>query len=263
MQPAALRIPPPFRPLCELMVTGLQRFARYAAPPNALHYCGPDDEIGLALAEHADSDDLRTLALQFDGAWPYLELIAACLGLDDPLDDRVVAAYWEGSPQISDVAGDVLDSMTRQVHGPRAASEEPLAAAARYAVPHHSYHVYCVYPWVGLLRRGITEPSVRVIDHCRISIGTVTSIDPLLVRRRPLAAERGILRESEPVISPVLASTDPTVEPHVGAIVSLHWDWICAVVDRTTADTIVSLDTRHRELANHVTELAASQSTTA
>jgi len=244
-------------------MTGLHRFARYAAPPNALHYCGPDDEIGVALQEQAGPDDLRTLALQFDGAWPYLELIATCLGLDDPLDDRVVAAYWEGSPALDGIPGDVLDSMTRQVHGPRAVSDEPLSTAARLAVPHHSYHVYCVYPWVGLLRRGITDPSVRVIDQCRISVGRITSIDPLLVRRRPLVSQHGILRESEPIVCSARPSTDPGVELDVGSLVSLHWDWVCAVLDRPTAETIIDLDARHRDLANHVTALAAAQSTTA
>lgn len=244
-------------------MTGLHRFARYAAPPNALHYCGPEDEIGIALQQQVGADDLRTLALQFDGAWPYLELIAACLGIDDPLDDRVVAAYWEGSPEIDGVPGDVLDSMTRQAHGPRAASEDPLRTAARLAVPHHSYHVYCVYPWVGLLRRGIVDPSVRVIDQCRISVGRVTSIDPLMVRHRPLVVEQGLLREGEPAVRPVAPSTDPQVTPQVGSLVSLHWDWVCAVVDRATADSIASLDARHRELANHVSVMAAFQSTTA
>ncbi len=245
------------------MVTGLQRFAWYAAPPNALHYCGPEDEIGKALEENAGPDDLRGLALEFDGAWPYLQLIASCLGLDDPLDDRVVAAYWEGSPAVGDVPGDVLDAMTRQVHGPRAAEVEPISEAARWAVPHHSYHVYCVYPWVGLLRRGIADPSVRIIDQCRISVGRVTSLDPLLVERRPLVADNGLLSESAPIVTAALTSPDPAVTPQVGSIVSLHWDWVCAVIDELTAAQITKLDERHRSLANHVTAMAAAQSTTA
>lgn len=245
------------------MVSGLQRFARYAAPPNALRYCGPDDEIGLALGEEAGSDDLRSLAMQFDGAWPYLELIAACLGIPDPLDDRVVTAYWEGSSAIDEVPSDVLDSMTRQVHGPRASSTEPISTAARLAVPHHSYHVYCVYPWVGLLRRGIAEPSVQIIDQCRISVGRITSLEPLLVRRRPLGAQGGLLVEQEPTTSPAVPSVDPSVTAEIGSLVSLHWNWVCAVVDPPTADQISSLDERHRRLANHVTQLAVSQRTTA
>lgn len=46
----------------------------------------------------AISPDLRRLAERFDGAWCYLELLARGTGLDDPLDRRVVEAYWLGSP---------------------------------------------------------------------------------------------------------------------------------------------------------------------
>ncbi len=243
------------------MSAGLVRFARYAAPPNALQYCGPEDQIGTALMEEAGPDDLRGLALQFDGAWPYLELIATCLGLEDPLDDRVVQAYWEGSPHLFDVPGDVLDSMTRQAHGPRAASIEPVSMAARLAVPHHSYHVYCVYPWVGLLRRGITDPSVQVIDQCRISVATVASVDPLTVWRRPLVATGGMLFEGEGTTSVALPPSDPGLHLRVGDLVTLHWDWVCDRIDRPTADRIASLDRRHRDLANHVTAQAQPSTT--
>ena len=40
------------------------------------------------------------MAREFAGAWPYLELIAHGTGLDDPLDRRVVEAYWVGSPRL-------------------------------------------------------------------------------------------------------------------------------------------------------------------
>ena len=40
---------------------------------------------------------LRDLAAGFEGAYPYLELIAAANGIEDPLDTRVVDAYWIGN----------------------------------------------------------------------------------------------------------------------------------------------------------------------
>ena len=51
----------------------------------------------------ADDRGLRALAQQFAGAWPYLQLIASATGLDDPLDRRVVEAYWVGSPRLDQV----------------------------------------------------------------------------------------------------------------------------------------------------------------
>ena len=37
------------------------------------------------------------MAAQFEGAWPYLQLIAASNGIAEPLDPRVVEAYWTGN----------------------------------------------------------------------------------------------------------------------------------------------------------------------
>ena len=80
-------------------MSGPVLFARYAFGPNRLGYCGPDavDELfGEATGGH-DERALRELARAFEGAWPYLELIARRNGLSDPLDRRVVEAYWLGN----------------------------------------------------------------------------------------------------------------------------------------------------------------------
>src|SRR3954453_942934 len=79
-------------------VPGPIRFARYAYGPNRLGYCGPDaaDELLGEAAAGGDVRRIRELARGFEGAWPYLELIARSNGIADPLDGRVVEAYWLG-----------------------------------------------------------------------------------------------------------------------------------------------------------------------
>lgn len=74
-------------------------FARYAYPPNSLGYCGPSDPSALlqAASDGTDLVELGHLAARFEGAWPYLQLIAACNGIANPLDRRVVEAYWVGN----------------------------------------------------------------------------------------------------------------------------------------------------------------------
>ena len=79
---------------------GATLFSRFAFPPNHLGYCGPSDTglLGELMAAGEDGlDEMRQVIPDFDGAWPYLELIAACTGLD-PLDPEVIEAYWLGSP---------------------------------------------------------------------------------------------------------------------------------------------------------------------
>ena len=85
--------------------TGAGLFVRYAYPPNRLGYCGPEDvEALVAYGVSGVSDPgLRQLVTAFEGAYPYLELIAAAAGLRDPLDRRVVEAYWIGNRLLTGV----------------------------------------------------------------------------------------------------------------------------------------------------------------
>ena len=80
-------------------------FPRYAYGPNRFGYCGPDDADELLEAGAAGQDRvLRALAQRFEGAYPYLALIARSAGIADPLDRRVVEAYWLGSDLLRAVA---------------------------------------------------------------------------------------------------------------------------------------------------------------
>ena len=130
-------------------------FVRYAYPPNALGYCGPDDVAALRkYAETGVADPgVARLAQAFSGAWPYLEAIADGCGIDDPLDQRVVEAYWVGN--------DLLEQMPATGIGAEMAARFRAQAGGKFSfqaegplaggVPHHSFHVFGVYPWVGLL----------------------------------------------------------------------------------------------------------------
>src|SRR6187399_2463157 len=74
-------------------------FVRYAYPPNLHGYCGPTDTGSFLAYGRTEEIDpgFRQLAQAFSGAWPYLELIAGATGIADPLDHRVVEAYWVGN----------------------------------------------------------------------------------------------------------------------------------------------------------------------
>ena len=59
-----------------------------------------------------------------------------------------------------------------------------LDAVATGARPHHGFHVFAVYPWAGLLRGGIVDQPLHVLDQCRTTPALVTALegDTLLVR---------------------------------------------------------------------------------
>src|SRR6476661_1246281 len=78
------------------MPSGHRVFAQYAHAPNALGYCGPpgSERLQAVACGEAPDTDVVALAKQFSGAWPYQEVIAQLAGIPDPLDERVVRAYW-------------------------------------------------------------------------------------------------------------------------------------------------------------------------
>ena len=201
-------------------------FARYAFGPNRLGLCGPEDwrsllELGVAGAaagavadgprprtqdaEPADLDararalvtdidhGLRDLAARFEGAYPYLELIARAHGIGDVMDRRVVDAYWIGNALSDQVdPGLMLQSMDARFRAQLAPEawrwlEGKPEAGAR---PTHAFHVFDVFPRVGLMRGGAVTDAVELMDSCRIRWGRVLEVkgEQLVVNAVPLEA---------------------------------------------------------------------------
>ena len=231
-------------------------FARYAYPPNELGYCGPADSgdlLGTA-AEGADLATLAHLATGFTGAWPYLELIAGHNGIADPLDARVVDAYWVGNSLLDRVPASALMASLGHRFEHRAGKRfGPMAAAVPLGgVCQHSFHVFAVYPWLGLLRAGMEGPPLTVLDRCRIRWGRVETVsgDLVTVRNRVLAfaGSRLVLgSEQIEVVRQSLDGVGLAPQLDVGDTVSLHWDWVCdrlspAKLARLQRCTAVNLD---------------------
>lgn len=241
-------------------VPGAVRFARYALAPNRLGYCGPTDDRGLletaavlsepgghghhgGSAEQVSSaeptEGLRALARGFEGAWPYLELIAAANRIGDPLDDRVVRAYWLGGPLLERVTPFAAGAHVEQRFRSRAGRwwSQVAAALEPGVLPSHAFHVMVVGPWVGMLRGGRSDAPLQVLDRCRIRRGRVVELhgDEVVVRTDRMRFGSGAL-SCDPVagfVERVRLGEDGRrlcgpVE--VGDLVAIHWDWVCEVL---------------------------------
>ena len=234
-------------------------FARYAYPPNALGLCGADESRTLLEYGDARASDggLAALAKTFDGAWPYLTLIAGANGIGDPLDPRVVEAYWVGNELLERVRpGDLARHVRDRFRGRIGRAEEHVVSAVGAgAVPHHCFHVFAVYPWLGLLRTGAVDEPLRVLDQCRITPGVVTEVngDSVSVAAQPLLWDGVALRLGPPRIRTARWRDDGLAfvgAPTPGLLVSLHWDFVCDVLapaawralDRATRRTLAAVN---------------------
>jgi hypothetical protein len=232
---------------------GPELFCRYAQPPNLLGYCGPDDSDGVTSVAGGLTvpvKEVQRVAQSFNGAWPYLELIAAMTG-KTPLSEEVVEAYWIGNGLLDRVplhtwGNSVSDRFRQQAEGRWEAVEDALN---RGGVPNHAFHVFCVYPWVGLLREGFVGPSLKVLDRCRISWGRVVAVGEMaIVARRPLGWDDNTLSPGEPVEEPF--RTPPGLVLSPGDIVSLHWDFICDRLSQGGRRRLQTVHDEHLAIAN-------------
>ena len=248
------------------MSAGALLFARYAYPPNALGYCGADENRTLLEYGEADVSDqgLVELAHSFEGAWPYLELIEGANGIADPLDPRVVEAYWIGSPLLHRVDSRTLASHLDERFRRRAGRAWDLLATSipDGGVPHHDFHVFGVYPWVGLLRSGDATEPLRVLESCRITPGRVVQVDGerATVAARPLVWDGRALRLGAPALRSAAWRRDGLGFLHAlrsGDLVSLHWDWVCDRLTGSEAATLGRYTRRMLALANRASAPAA------
>ena len=224
-------------------------FARYAYPPNALGLCGADVRRTLLEYGAAGVSDggLAELARTFDGAWPYLELIASANGIADPLDASVVEAYWVGNELLDRVdPARLVNHVDERFRGRLGRAREHVDDAVRAgAVPHHCFHVFAVYPWLGLLRSGIVDEPLRILELCRITPARVVGAgaQTATVLARPLVHESGQLRLGDPQERVVRWSDSDLAflgQPKPGDLVSLHWDFVCDVLTPAVARRLES-----------------------
>jgi hypothetical protein len=227
---------------------GAVLFARYAYPPNELGYCGPDGAA--AMLDPDAVADIERRARHFDGAWSYLELLAESLDITDPLAPEVVEAYWVGSDLLDEV--DPAALVGRLEVRFRGQPGGTWREAAGRALAHHSFQVFEVYPWAGLLQAGRPPgPAVEVLDRCRIRVGVVQAVagETVTVSSHPLSWDGSALARAEPVAEQARWSVGGRAlirPPVVGERLALHWDWVCDIITADQARRIEELEDRQR-----------------
>ncbi len=247
------------RPLLGTGLPGPLLFARFAFPPNRLGLCGP--ETGDTLPERVRAGrpdpELRRIAQEFEGAWPYLELIAAENDIADPLDPCVVEAYWLGNGLLREVGPQARYDDLEQRFKPRAATREwPWLAdkAGSTSVVHHSFHVLEILPRIGMIRGGVPADMVGVLGRCLVRPGRVVAADDgaIDIELPPLELRDGVLGFGAPrrerLTPPNGEGFGDVLLP--GDQVAIHWDRVCGRINDAQAARLLAVTNLNLEVAN-------------
>jgi len=219
---------------------GLSMFLKYALPPNILGYCGPD----------SPTQDKKSL-LQFEGAVPYLRLIASANGIKDEFDEQVVEAYWLGNGLLKKVSDKNLYGNIENRFRKKMKSGDwfwLVSESIPKAKPHHVFHVFDVYRRAGLLRSGAKDNIAETIDNCRIGWGKVIGItDMASVEYAPIEFKEKKLEFGEKIIRKYYLP-GPSIK--IGDSVSLHWNHICDKITERQKKNLVYWTKYHLNLTN-------------
>lgn len=192
----------------------------------------------MALLAYRDSGvtdgGLADIARAFHGPWPYLKMMAEKTGAGGPFSKKVVEAYWIGNELLDQVTPNDFGNTVEARFKPRTGTDvwRRMAEAIPGGIPHHSFHVFVTYPWVGLLTESHRGEPLEILDQCRIRWGKVHGIegDDAVVESQPLTWDGRTLALGPPRMETV--SVGKAVDDQRRAIgegdwVSLHWTWIC------------------------------------
>ena len=223
---------------------GLLRCSRYAFGPNRLHYCGPDanHEIFSYIKEGSSDPGLEIILRAFRTMYPYLLHIAQSNYIQDPFSDRVVEAYWIGNELL-----DTIDKKKFYRHLLEDQKIEKQVGLKAFgflknkirqgAVPHHSFHVLNVWRRTGHVNR---EHTFESVDQCRVSWGTISSIDGpfITVKIQPLIYSGKKLSLGEAISKTITRNLDAVAEIDelkIGDIVTIHWGVVCEKISEQQA----------------------------
>ena len=175
---------------------GLKLAAIYGLPPSRLGLCGPKDRKALKelsdfiSGDKKDLKKIRKILANFKAAFAYYKLIAKCNKIADPLDRRVVEAYWLGNKLLekvglSDLKQLVFGEFTKRGLLTKKEAQKRVALIPKGAKPHHSFHVLILGP----VSKGVVLAD-KLLDLCLVGWGKVKEKKWLLMM--PLPGDLGI-----------------------------------------------------------------------
>lgn len=239
--------------------TGSLLFAKYAFAPNKLKYCGPDGNrtiFDYCVAQESDKG-LIELLRGFEGAYPYLQLIARVNKIKDPFNESVVEAYWIGNSLLKNVkSGDFHEQLKNRFSKKLSTNlmKWILPKPAEGAKPHHSFHVLDVYTKTGLIRSGVKTNVLETVNNCLILPGKIKQVtsNQSQVTRVEIEYKPIILKDGKLVFGKLATKEVISlfINPKVGDYVSFHWGNVCDVLNERQLKNLQVWTKYHMEIAN-------------
>lgn len=244
---------------------GALKCARYAFAPNLYHYCGPETggEMGAYLEAKTADRRLVEYLTKFETLYPYLTAIARANSISDPLDEKVVEAYWVGNLCLEKVGEqEVYEALTLgQGLYKRLKPKEMkwlLPKIDKGARLHHSFHVLNVFTRTG---HRMVAQTLETMDECRISWGRIIT-KKQIPRSKQISNSKFQIKSQKLIYSNaklelvpatrevVVAQEELAKSLNIGDYVSVHWGIVCDQINIAAVKQLNFYTQQSLKLAN-------------
>ena len=221
--------------------------------------CGPDmnREVLAYINEGISDQGLNNILKNFQTLFPYLQQIAHANHIKDPLDNRVIEAYWLGNSLLNTVPQKTFyKHLTDNLRLNKRLNAKTFShlkdKLSLGALMHHSFHVFNVW-------RRTDNPNenhaLDNMDNCRISCGHVIAVDgPIItVSRQPLVLTNNQLAFASPQQIKIIRQLEGSSlidEVAVNDILSIHWNQPCEIITPQQANDLKHYTQLSLSLAN-------------
>lgn len=241
------------------MQKGILKCAKYAFSPNRLKYCGPDknkDLFEYCAKTHIDPG-LGILLKEFEVMYPYLKLIADENKIENPFSEKVVEAYWIGNELLNNVSmnklySHLVDEQQLKKRTSLKLLNKIIGRIPAGAKPNHAFHVFNVPFRTGKLT---IDHTLETMDKCRISWGKIKKIETnqLVIKSRPLLFKQNkfyLGNKLDIKVNYKFGNEQFIKNPKIGDMVTIHWDWVCEIINKQQKDQLKAWTIHHINIAN-------------
>lgn len=199
----------------------------YGYAPCILGLCGPQDKkrkdiiIRYLKNPKKFEKEVEKILQDFKGAYPYYKLIAQANKIKNPLNVKVVEAYWLGNALLKKVKVSDFKRMMKDDFLPLGhMSPKKIENMPKNALPYHNFHVLHIGSVTGRFKE--TKPG---LDLCRVSWGKIKEIkkEKIIVERQPIEFKKKISL-AKPVSRTIKWNKNILPKAIIGDWVSIHWD---------------------------------------
>lgn len=217
----------------------LKLAACYSYPPARLKFCGRQKNTPQILSRYASGEKIplkkiKEIFENFEASYPYYQLIAQSNQIKNPLNYKVIEAYWLGNKLLDKIKPPDLKKLILTQFSQKGLLNSKIAkqkadSLPKNALPHHSFHVLILGSITGKVKFTTALRNICCINH-----GQIIEIkkNKLKITYQPLKNKNNQFFLGKITTKEIIWDKNFIPQIKKRDTVSFHWDQACQILNQ-------------------------------